>query len=325
MKDNPLISIITINCNQSAATNEFLESMQKVTWKNIEIIVVDNDSAIRDFRNIHNNYKNARIIRSEKNLGFAGGNNLGIVNSYGEYLLFINNDTEVEPDFLEPLVASFEDDLTLGLASPKIKFFNSPDKNTILYAGGSRPDLLSGISQFKGFMEPDYGKYDKSEYTDMIHGAAVMVPRRLLKETGIWPDIYFLYYEEIDLCETFKRKGFTLKYVHDSVVYHKESMLVEKTSVLRTYYMSRNRLLFIRRNLKGMKKAIGIIIYVLLSVPKNSLRFLIKSEFNLLKALWKGLGWHMTNFGNIHNSPILIGVDGHQEITDNCLLNNAIS
>lgn len=325
MDENPLISVITINYNQSEATNQFLASMQKVTWNNVEIIVIDNASAITDFRNINNTCDNTKIIRSGKNLGFAGGNNLGIVHSSGEYLLFINNDTEVEAGFLEPLVLSFENDPTIGLASPKIRYFNSPGKNTIQYAGGSRPDMFSGISRFRGFMEPDTGNYDKSEYTNMIHGAAVMVPRRLLKEAGVWPDIYFLYYEEIDLCESFKRKGYNLRYVYDSVVYHKESMSVGKHSVLRTYYMSRNRLLFIRRNLKGIKKAMGIMIFFMLSIPKNSIRFLVRSDMKMVKALLKGLGWHFTNSEDIHANPVLITVDGHQEIINNYQPENAFS
>ena len=309
----PLVSFISVNYNQSKVTFEFLESLKHLTYPNYEIIIVDNASPSDTPYEIKEKYPEVNLIILDENIGFAGGNNVGIINSKGKYLLFINNDTEVEPNFLEPLVDAFENDDKLGMASPKIIFHHSKDEKIMQYAGGSDVDYKKGAGRFYGYGEVDSGQY-KTTYTGLIHGAAVMVPRKLMNTVGVWPDIYFLYYEEIDWSEHFKRAGYKLKFIAESTIYHKESISIGKATPIRIYYMNRNRQLFIRRNASTSNKLTALILFYFASLPKSTIYFLIKGKFSLLSALWKGIFWNMFHFSGLKQNPVLIEKDGKKQI-----------
>ena len=288
----PLVSIISINYNQAKVTCQLLASLEKVTYPNVEIIIVDNASPSDDLSCIELGYPNVKLIRSSENLGFAGGNNLGILEAQGEYLLFLNNDTEVEADFLEPLVALFENDETAGIASPKIMYFGT---DLIQYAGSKGINPWTGRSITIGHLEKDEGLHNNSMKTELADGAAIMVPKKTLHNVGLMPELFFLYYEELDWVESIKRAGYSCHYVANSTIYHKESISVGKESVLKTYYMNRNRLLFIRRNTKGIAFLSSSLVFLLAALPKKALAYVLKGKWKHLKALASGLWWNLTN------------------------------
>ncbi|QNF32348.1 glycosyltransferase family 2 protein [Adhaeribacter swui] len=287
----PLVSIISVNYNQARITCEMLASLRQITYPNMEVIVVDNASPTDNPDIIKELYPEVNLIRSTKNLGYAGGNNLGILQAKGKYLFFLNNDTEVETGFLEPLVNFFERNPQAGIASPKIKFYDST--NIIQYAGSTGINPWTGRSKTIGNHEADLGQHNNSISTNLADGAAMMIPMEVVKKVGLMPEIYFLYYEEHDWCEMIKRAGYSCHYIAESAIYHKESMSVGKMSVLKTYYMNRNRLLFIRRNLTGKQFYMSAGFFFLLALPKNSLMFGLKRQWQHLKALWSGLFWHL--------------------------------
>ena len=291
-----LVSIVTINYNQLGLTCELLDSLRRVTYPAVEVIVVDNNSREDPTSVITEKYPEVKLIVSKENLGFAGGNNLGIKASRGEYLLFLNNDTEVAPNFLEPLVQLFESNPQAGAASSKILYHNSGE--TIQYAGSSRIDPFTGRSKRIGYLEKDNGQYSSVTETDLAHGAAMMVPRRVIDTVGMMPEFFFLYYEEVDWCESIKRSGYKIFVVPASKVYHKESMSIGKGSTLKTYYMTRNRLLYMRRNTAGVKKVTWILFFLFFSLPKNALMFTLKRDMEHAKAFWKGLVWNFTHLDN---------------------------
>ncbi|HYC86845.1 MAG TPA: glycosyltransferase family 2 protein [Chryseosolibacter sp.] len=294
--ERPLVSIITINFNQLHHTLALLESLQRLTYPNVETIVVDNSSASDPTREIKSRYPEVTVIASPENLGFAGGNNLGIRESHGEYLLFLNNDTEVDPSFLEPLVEHFENNPHAGAASPKILYHNSG--NIIQYAGSTCVNPMTGRNRRVGYMEKDHGQHDQLRETDLAHGCAMMVPRNVVEQVGLMPELFFLYYEEIDWCETIKRKGYRIYFVPQSRVYHKESMSVGKNSTLKTYYMTRNRLLYMRRNSSGLKKLLAMMFFVCIAVPKNVARYLYQREIEHIKAFWRACLWNATHLSD---------------------------
>ncbi|WP_205499818.1 glycosyltransferase family 2 protein [Rufibacter psychrotolerans] len=305
----PLVSIVSVNYNQAAVTCEMVASLRKVSYPNIEIIIVDNASPSDDPAIIKELYPEVKLIRSSVNLGFAGGNNLGIGYATGEYVLFLNTDTEVEPDFLEPLVELFQADPQAGIASPKLVYYGT--EGLIQYAGSSGINPWTGRSITVGQLEKDKGQYDGVRSTALADGAAMMVPRRVIKEVGPMPEQYFLYYEELDWCEMIKRGGYTCHYVGPSKVYHKESISVGKASVLKTYYMNRNRLLFLRRNVHGIAFLTSLLIFMLAALPKKVLEFTLRLEWHHLRALLKGLMWHATA-RNIHERILQSKVAAHQ-------------
>lgn len=298
MKNSPLVSIISVNYDQPEVTCEMLASLRKLSYPNIEIIVVDNGSPQFDPQIIKDNYPEIRLIRSKKNLGFAGGNNLAIAEAAGKYLFFLNNDTEVTSDCIEPLVNLFENNKSAGVASPKIIFFDSG--NTIQYAGSTEINPWTGRNKGIGSMEKDIGQFDSASETDLAHGAAMMVPKAVIEEVGRMPEIYFLYYEELDWCEMIKRQGYTCHYIGQSSIYHKESISVGKSSLLKTYYINRNRLLFIRRNFFGFQKWSSYLVFLALALPKRSVSHAINGEWKHCAALWKGVFW---NFRSSYQLP----------------------
>jgi GT2 family glycosyltransferase len=292
----PLVSIITINYNQLQLTLDLLKSLKKVTYPEVEVIVVDNASTQDPASVIRSEYPEVKVLVSKTNLGFAGGNNLGIKEAKGKHLLFLNNDTEVDPGFLEPLVELFETNPTAGAASSKILYFNSEE--TIQYAGSTRINPFTGRNKRLGHLEKDQGQHDILRETDLAHGAAMMVPRQVIDKVGMMPEFFFLYYEEVDWCESIKRGGYKIFYVPASKVYHKESMSIGKKSTLKTYYMTRNRLLFMRRNTAGFEKMSWMLFFIFFSLPKNLATYLIKREAEHGKAFWKGFLWNLTHFDN---------------------------
>ncbi|MBS1745944.1 MAG: glycosyltransferase family 2 protein [Bacteroidetes bacterium] len=293
MTNKPLISLITINYNNTGVTTDFLKSVQHLNYPNIEVIVVDNDSAKNPTEELKNVFPSVKVIESEKNLGFAGGNNLGIKASKGEYLFFVNNDTELTPQILNGLLEVFETHPDAGVVSPKFHYYYAPD--TIEFAGYKSVNIFTGRNSMIGCRTKDNGQYDQLTKTNYAHGGGMMVSRKVIEDVGPMPEMYFLYYEEFDWCEQIKRKGYNIYYQYKSLIYHKESMSVGKNSVLKTFYINRNRILFMRRNVTGLPFLGFALYYTFFTIPKNTISFLSKNEMDHLKAFWKGLLWNLSN------------------------------
>jgi len=296
----PLVSIITVNWNQMKVTCELLESLQHLTYPAFEIIVVDNASEKEDANQIKKLYPNINLVLNATNAGFAGGNNAGLRVAKGKYFLFLNNDTEVEPEFLHPLVKALENNIKVGIASPKIRYYHN--RNTIQYAGCSAINPYTGRGNFVGHGKLDQGQYDSSHETHFAHGAAMLTSRKIVKEIGLMADLFFLYYEELDYCERVKQAGYTIQYVANSLVYHKESITVGKENAMKVFYMTRNRLLFMRRNFHGFPFWISLFFLVLFSVPKSTLRYLRKFKPEFIKALYRGIIWNICHY-DVYDNP----------------------
>ena len=129
--------------------------------------------------------------------------------------------------------------------------------------------------------------------TQSIHGAAMMVPKHIVDEVGMMTEVYFLYYEEHDWAEMIKRAGYRIFYQPKSHILHKESVSTGKFSPLKTYYLSRNRILFARRNFKPFPLCISLAFQLLVSIPKQTLTFTLKREFEHLTAFWQAISWNL--------------------------------
>ena len=298
MKTHPLVSIITINYNESSVTMDMLESLKGLAYKNIEVLVVDNASPNDNPDIIKETFPEINLIKSKENLGFAGGNNLGVKAAKGEFLLFINNDTIVPENFIEPLVETLENDHSIGMVSPKIKFHW--DASLIQYAGYTPMNQWTIRNNSIGYHQKDDGEYDQPGETESIHGAAMMVPKRVVDDVGMMTEIYFLYYEEHDWAEMIKRAGYKVYYQPQSHILHKESLSTGKFSPLKTYYIARNRIVFARRNFKPIPLFVSLLFQTFISIPKNTLTFIVKRQFQHLKAFWRAIFWNLTNHKIIH-------------------------
>jgi hypothetical protein len=301
----PLVSIITVNYNQAASTLALIESLTKITYPNIELLVVDNDSTIENAKRINHIFPSVRIIKSPINYGFAAGNNLGIMQAKGKYILLLNNDVVVTPNFLEPLIKLCESNPRIGGVSPKILFYNDPQR--IQYAGFTPIHPITMRNSAIGYRETDRGQYDYECTTGFCHGAAMMVPIEVIKIVGMMSYVYFLYYEEADWCERIKKAGYQLWYSGYSKVYHKESLSTGNQSQLKVYYLNRNRIIYLRRNSKGLYLFLAIVYQIMIAIPKNILLYLVKGKFSKLSAYLRAIGWNIHNLNNpeIFENPYL--------------------
>lgn len=239
------LSVITVNYNGLHDTCALLDHLA-FNPADTEVIVVDNGSANNEAEVITYRYPDVRCIRSEKNLGFAGGNNLGIKHAVGKYLFFVNNDTEVNMEDIDKLVMRMESMEHIGIMCPKIRFYYG--EQHIQYAGFTPMSRITCRNRGIGYDEPDNGQCDTPGPTAFAHGAAMLVRKETIDKVGLMPECYFLYYEEMDWSMMMKRNGYQIWYEPSATIYHKESQSTGANSPLKTYYLTRNRLLFIKRN-----------------------------------------------------------------------------
>lgn len=288
-----LVSIVTVNFKEETVTLDFLNSVYKnVGFINFEIILVDNGCVTNNEEVFKKCYPDIIYIQSERNLGFAGGNNLGIQKASGKYILLLNNDTELTPNFLSILIAEMENNPQIGLLSPLLLYFE--DKKLIQYAGFSKMNYLTGRNKTIGKFDVDKGQYDNLSYeTGFCHGAAMMCRRLDLEEVGLMEENYFLYYEEMDWCEKFKRNGKKIWFTGKAKIYHKESVSVGKESSLKTYFLTRNRMLFIRKNTSFLNQLIfGFYIFTI-AYPVSIFKYLISGKKSQIKWIGKGIMWNL--------------------------------
>ena len=290
LKDNPLISIVTLTWNTTEVTCDFLRSINEHgTYKNVEIIIVDNGSKEDPTSLFQSIRPDARVILNGKNLGFTGGNNVGIRAAKGDYLFIVNNDTEFTPGLLEGLLEIFDQYPDAGIVSPKFHFFFH--KGTIEYAGYNTVNMFTGRNRPVGAKEKDEGQYNEVKVTHYAHGGGMMVPRKIIDEVGVLPDEFFIYYEEFDWCEQIKRKGYKVYYQPKSLIYHKESMTTGKFSPFKTFYNTKNRIFFMRRNIPLAGRLVFFTYFTFFTIPKNTATFLLKGQKEHLRSFWKGILW----------------------------------
>lgn len=297
MKETPLVSIIALNFNQTDVTCAFLESTKKLKYSHFETIVVDNASDVDPTEQIRQgNYPNVRLIISEENLGFTGGNNLGMRNARGEFIFIVNNDTEVTPDLINLLLAPFYQDERIGVVSPKIKFYDHP--NIIQYAGFQPMNPYTGRTETVGGRQEDDGRYDTPGETNGAHGAAMMVKKEVIETVGMFADNFFIYYEEWDWSTRIRRAGYKIYYQPRATIFHKESITMGKESAIKAYYHTRNRILYMRRNSERGQFLAFAAFFAVFAVPKAVLKYATNLQFKHLNAFARGIIW---NFKTYHS------------------------
>ena len=281
------LSLITVNYNGLKDTCDLIDSIP--FNDDMEVIVIDNASQQDEATAIQQKYPQVRVIRSENNLGFAGGNNLGIQAAHGKYIFLLNDDTILKPQTsgIRHLIDRLESSPKIGVVCPKICF--AWGNNPIQFAGYTPLSKITVRNKSIGYGEEDHGQYDTAHPTPYAHGAAMLIKREALEKVGLMPECYFLYYEEIDWSMMFTRAGYQIWYEPACTIYHKESQSTGQNSPLRTYYITRNRLLLIKRNWHGITKYISYIYIIGIVTSRDILKYTLKGDFGLLKATLMGL------------------------------------
>lgn len=234
------VGVVILNFKIKNQTLKCVESVSQSTYKNIVTIVVDNDS--KD--GVGETLKKHRVIfiQNNKNLGYAGGNNVGIkeaLKQNAEFVFILNPDTTIDKRCIEILVRKSED-LNSQILNPKI-YFSSSKK---IWFAGKKFDRANVLGLHIGMDEEDIGQYNKDSETDDITGAALFVKRGVFEKIGFFDDRYFLYYEESDFSFRAKNAKFKIMYIPEAVVYHKNAQSAGLGSPLQDYFITRNRMLF---------------------------------------------------------------------------------
>ena len=293
-----LVSVITVNFNQPRVTEDLLRSFSLLNnYSTLEIIVVDNGSVINPVPGWEKKYPSVKFIRSEKNCGFAGGNNLGLSVARGDYMFFVNNDTEVTESLVRKLVSTLDENPKVGIISPKILYYQT---RIIQYAGYTPLNYLTARNRCIGQFENDNGQYDiHIGKTGYAHGAAMMVRRQAIDKAGIIAENFFLYYEELDWCERIRKQGYQIWVNPEAVIYHKESMSVGKQSPLKEYYMNRNRILLVRKHAPRLYP-VFLTYFLCIVTPVKIIRYLKLGQARFIPLFAKAIWW---NFTHKTNSP----------------------
>ncbi|MFY0606789.1 MAG: glycosyltransferase family 2 protein [Cyclobacteriaceae bacterium] len=287
-----MVSIITVNYNQWDVTLELLRDFGSYDPNLIEIIVVDNGSKHNRSAEILSLFPSVTVIRSEINLGFAGGNNLGIKEAKGEYLFHVNNDTIVSQETVMNLWQVLAENEEVAIACPLIYYYDDP--TVIQYAGFTPINPWTGRNKAIGYKN-QLKLSDKLEETSYAHGAAMMIKRTVVEKLGMMPENYFLYYEELDWVHQMTKSGYKVVVDHRSHILHKESISTGKSSVLKTYFQTRNRILFMRRNFVGFQRIPFMLFFTLISIPKYLFINLLKGKISHIESFLNGIIWNILN------------------------------
>ena len=298
---NVELSIITINYNGLYNTCALIETIPNDD--KLEVIVVDNASKNQEAETdaISKKYPHVKVIKSEKNLGFAGGNNLGIKAAQGKYLFFINNDTIFKNFNIQALIDRLESSPAIGVVCPKIRF--AWGNNPIQFTGYTPLSKITVRNQSIGFGEEDRGQYNTPHPTPYAHGAAMLIKREAIEKTGLMPECFFLYYEELDWSMMFTRAGYQIWYEPLCTIYHKESQSTGQNSPLRTYYIVRNRLLLVKRNWDGLTKYVSYAYLIGVVGVRDILKYALSGKRELVRATFRGVRDFYT-FSSLNSNPL---------------------
>jgi hypothetical protein len=263
------IGIILLNWNNWQDTLQCLELINKLDARLFvcQVIVVDNGST--DDSKIHlASQEGIRIIENQANLGFAAGNNPGIVallEAGCDFILLINNDTRFSPSLLADLLAVFDQDSTCGIACPKI--IDMEADPTIHYAGGycKWPRLIGGMI---GMGEKDLGQYDEAREVDFGVGTCMLIRREVFTKAGLLDEDFFFYHEDVDYSLRAKRAGFSTWYQPQAVVYHRKAGSTANDIPLRVFLEAEARVIFFRKHIRG-SRAVAVIIFEILRLGRR--------------------------------------------------------
>ena len=251
-----MVAIILVNYNGAVDTIECIKSLSNINGIDYEIIVVDNcstDDSLSMLKSVQIDFGFILLI-AEINNGFSAGNNIGIryaKQKNADYYLLLNNDTVVEPDFLQYLLDGMNNQQNCGATTGRILYYAKPD--TIWYAGGA---LNCKIGRTEHFY---YGKKDtplqkEPKAVTFISGCCMCLSRILVDEVGLLNEDFFLYEEDAEYCYRINKAGFTLLYVPSAIVYHKVGASTGQGSLMSQYYTIRNKYSLIRDNFRGVAK-----------------------------------------------------------------------
>lgn len=292
------VSIIVLNWNGKKFLKKCFDSLHKLTYKSVELILVDNNSSDGSVDFIQKNYPKVIVIKNKDNFGFAKGNNIGFAKATGEYVLILNNDTVVTPSFLEPLLEDLKKDPSIACIQPQIRLMEN--KN-----------ILDGVGAFltpTGFLY-HYGylknindkKYNKQIEIFSAKGACILLSKAVIKKIGLFDEDFFIFFEETDLCYRIWLSGHSVIYEPRSIIYHLGG---GDTTASNTYQYERRTYLSFRNMICSYLKNFGtnnlLTIFPLFNFFLFALLiyYIVQGKFNLVKVILQAYYWNILHMSD---------------------------
>jgi len=252
------VAIVILHFVNQKLTDQCLESVGKLNRKGFELqTIVVNNNPQENLKDLEKKFGDFIFIETGKNLGFAGGNNLGIKQALGgkaDWTFIVNNDTILDKDLIVQLTKVGESGEKIGVLGPKIYFapgyefhkerYKPNERGKVIWFAGGLIDWQNILASHRGVDEVDKGQYEEQIETDFISGCAMMVKKEVFEKIGFLDEKYFLYLEDNDFCQRAKRAGFNLVYAPKARLWHANAGSSAVGGPLQDYYITRNRMLF---------------------------------------------------------------------------------
>lgn len=273
----PVVYIILLNWNGWRDTLQCLRSLEVLYYPNYRVVVVDNHSTDHSVEWLRETYPNLTILKTGKNLGFGGGNNVGIrfaLSKRTDYVWLLNNDTKVDPPALSAMINMAEADSRIGAVGSVLYYLHEPER--VQAWGGGWVNLWLGMAHH--FTMPVL-----SECIHYITGASILIRRAVLEEVGFFDKGFFMYWEDADYCFRVRKAGWKLMVAQDAKVWHKESASLGKRNPVLDTYFSASTIRFLRRY------ASVPALPILIGVGGKLLRRVLTGDWERVRAVWRGV------------------------------------
>jgi len=295
----PLVSVIILNYNGKDYLEKCLESVLNTNYPDFEIILVDNastDGSAEYAEKMAKSNPRIKLIRNTVNLGFAEGNNIGVKYAKGDMIALLNNDTEVNPNWLRELVKVMEQDSAIGVAQAKLLSYYNP--KIIDSAGGIMDKYCFAVDRDIGAV--DIGQYDRVEEVFSACFAAAIVRRSIIDEIGFLDPAFFAVFEDVDFCWRARLRGYKVVFVPSAIVYHRRGGTVRASGNMSLYYfinfhLYKNRLVMMIKNYSLINLVKRLPVTLLLHVLVFMKNILIKRDVKLAFAVLKSYFWVIFN------------------------------
>jgi len=305
-ESHPLVSIVILNYNAGTLLLRCLKSVFESTYPNFEVVLVDNastDGSIECAEREFSCRKNLRIIKNPRNMGFAEGNNIGFKATRGDFVVFLNPDTRVEPSWLNEMVSVLESDPSLGACQCKILLMDDPQ----------RIDSIGGYLDFFGFPYSinSYNEKDEGQYVDIreifvAKGTCICLKRKVIEEVGLFDPLFFILYEENDLCWRIRLRGYRIVFAPHAVIYHKTGYSASMIDpALPTFFATRNSLITLMKNYDSLNLLRFLPPLILIRISETFL-LVLKGKHSLALAKLKALAFILTHFRVIWRKRIRV-------------------
>lgn len=288
IQHQPKVAAIVINFNGRDVTLQTLESLCRVDYRELEIIVVDNGSTDGSFEAVEKEFPGVCQVRREVNEGVAAGMNVGIACALEgdcDYLLILNNDIEVDPQMISELVTVGESERSVGCVGPKTYYYEDRER---LWSAGGLLHFRESVTSERGMGEEDLGQYDKVQEVDYINGCAMLVKRAVMERVGLFDPAYFVGVEDADWCMRMKRKGYRCAYTPHAILFHMVSHTLGNYTTGHTFQTGRSTAIFVRRY-ATLGQWANFWLYLLAAIPLAYLRELGQGNEEAARSKWRGV------------------------------------